>query len=387
MIARTLSTELLKNLDIFPVVGLIGSRQVGKTTLAKLLISSIKKDSLYLDLELPSDLNKLTEPELFLSRHSDKCIILDEIQRMPELFPVLRSLIDQDKKAGRFLILGSASPALIRNSSETLAGRINYIELSPFNFLEINGVSDIYSHWFRGGYPDSFLAKSDQISKIWLDSFIQTYIERDLPLLNIYTSANMMRRFLTMIANYQGGIWNASNFAKSLGISSPTVSRYLDFLEESFIIHKLFPFFSNVKKRLIKSPKIYIRDSGILHRLLHLESIDDLHGNVLIGNSWEGYIIEQIKQSLPFGINLYYYRTQDGNEIDLVFSRGGKPITTAEIKFSKAPKISRGLTTAINDLGTNTNYLISLSEDVYPLKENIIVTNLSEFLGKQIREI
>lgn len=386
-VQRLIQNELIELVDQFPVVGIIGSRQVGKTTLAKHLINNINKECLYLDLELPEDQSKLYEPQLFLEQHYDKCVILDEIQQIPELFPVLRALIDKQKTAGRYIILGSATPELLKQSSETLAGRIAYKELSPFNYSEISDNSDINSHWFRGGFPQAFLSQNEEYYKNWMKNFIQTYLERDLPMLGLSASPSLIRRLWTMLAHFHGGIWNASNFANSLGVTTPTVNRYLDFLESAFIINRLQPFYMNLKKRLVKSPKIYIRDNGILHYLTGIMNFEVLQGNVLLGNSWEGYVIEQINQILPGEIALFYYRTHNGSESDLVMVRGNKALSCIEIKYTAAPKVSKGFQISIEDLKTEKNYIITPKSDTYPIGKNIMVSGLHDFIFHHIRSI
>lgn len=384
---RTISASLIELIDQFPVVGVIGPRQVGKTTLAKHLIDHINKECIYLDLELPEDHSKLLEPQLYLEQHLDKCVILDEIQQIPHIFPVLRGLIDKHRMAGRYIILGSASPSLLKQSSETLAGRIVYKELTPFNLMEIADKHDINLHWFRGGFPDAFLSPDEGFYRNWMRTFIQTYLERDLPLLGLSVNPILMRRFWTMLAHFHGGIWNASNFAKSLGVTIPTVNRYLEFLEAAFIINRLQPYYLNIKKRLVKSPKIYIRDNGILHYLAGISNFQNLQGNVLIGNSWEGYVIEQVKQVLPEDFDLYYYRTHNGAESDLVLAHGNRPLACIEIKYTAVPRVSKGFRISIEDLQTKKNYIIVPKSEPYPVSEMVLVMNLFDFISQHIQSI
>lgn len=381
-IQRKNTTELIELINQFPVVGIIGPRQVGKTTLARHLMNQIDKVCIYLDLELPEDQSKLTDPQLYLEHHLDKCIILDEIQQIPHLFPVLRGLIDKHRVAARYVILGSASPDLLKQSSETLAGRIVYKELPTLNLTEISDHADIYLHWFRGGFPEAFLSRDAGYYRNWMRSFVQTYLERDLPFLGLSVNPILMRRFWTMLGHFHGGIWNASTFARSLGITIPTVNRYIEFLEAAFIINRLQPFTLNLKKRLVKSPKIYVRDSGILHYLTGILSFENLQGHALIGNSWEGYVIEQIKQIVPGEVDLYYYRTHNGTESDLVLVRGNKPLACIEIKYTAAPKLSKGIQIAIEDLGTEANFIIVPQSETYPIGKNIMVCSLFNFLTK-----
>lgn len=376
MIERKLQKKILRSLKQFPVVGILGSRQVGKTTLAKSIKNQIGKASIYIDLELPSDLNKLQDPELYLSQYvgKEKLVIIDEIQRKPDLFPLLRSLVDKDRKPGSFLILGSASRDLIRQSSETLAGRIIYHELMPFNISEVARTSqDIKKIWLAGGYPESYLAKDDALSFTWRNAFIKTYLERDIPQLGIRIPAPQLRNFWVTIAHCHGQLWNASQISKSLGVSAPTVNNYLSILEETFIVRSLKPYFHNIKKRLVKSPKIYIRDSGLLHTLLMNKTFDELQGHPSIGNSWEGFVIEQIISMLPDEWDTYFYRTSNGAEIDLVIFRGQKSPIAIEIKYSSAPKVSKGFHTGFTDLGCENGFVVYPGEDMYPIAENIMV--------------
>ena len=384
ILKRNLENEILQLLEYFPVVGIIGPRQVGKTTLAKQLVLKIPMDTLYLDLELSSDYAKLDEPELFLKQHEDKCIVIDEIQRLPSLFPLLRALIDQKRKPGRFLILGSASPELIRDSSESLAGRIAYKELKPFSFTELPDYISMEQHWINGGFPDSILTSDEIMSFTWRGNFVKTYIERDLPLLGLKVSPVTIEKLWRIIANQHGQIINYSNISKALGISVPTVRKYIDFLEKSFLITRLHPFFPNVKKRLVKSSKIFLNDSGILHYLLGIENLIDLHGNIIIGNSWEGYVIQQIVTGLKENIKTYFYRTHDQSEVDLVLIKGNKVISAIEIKYTSTPRLTKGNTIAINDLDSERNFIITPESDEYNIKENITVCSLRTFLSKYL---
>ncbi|MCK5146035.1 ATP-binding protein [bacterium] len=379
-LSRQITTQIEFLIDNFPVTGIIGPRQVGKTTLAKKLMKQIAKPSLYLDLELEEDFNKLGQPQLFLEQYKDKCVILDEIQRLPSLFPLLRALVDKNKVPGRFLILGSASPKMITYSSESLAGRIVYKELAPFNLCEINDIKIRDNHWMRGGYPEPLLAKSDRISKIWMQNFVQTYLERDLRLLGLTVDPVLMRRFWTMLSHFHGNIWNASIFSKSLGIAVQTVNRYLNFLEGAFVVRRLQPFHANVGKRLVKSPKVYLRDTGMLHHLAGIQSLDMLHGHMLLGHSWEGYVVEQIAQMLPESVEMFYYRTHNGTEVDCVLALGGVPKVCIEIKYSASPKLERGLQIAIEDLKTTENYIIVPRPGSYPLRKDVQVCGLVDFL-------
>jgi predicted AAA+ superfamily ATPase len=364
-------------LDLFPAVGLIGPRQVGKTTLVKNL--SLAKESIYLDLEKTSDRAKLADAELFLKNHLNKTVILDEIQMMPELFAELRSLIDEKREAGRFILLGSASPELIRKSADSLAGRIGYLELTPFTLAEIDA-SEMEKLWIRGGFPLSFLANSDRSSRIWRENFIKTYIERDLAMLGLNTDSLLVERFWRMLAHAQGGLLVSENFAKALGVSRPTIHRYLEFLQGSFMIRILQPYYANVKKRLVASPKVYIRDAGLLHSLAGIDSYEDLVNQLLVGHSWEGFIIEQIANILGDQYQYYFYRTHQGAECDLLLVKGGKVKYAIEIKNTLSPKISKGFRISMEDTLAEKGVIICRIKDRFPLDASIDAMGLVEFL-------
>lgn len=369
MIKRYLQDKIIAALEQFPVVGIVGSRQTGKTTLAR-LIQKQKQNSVYLDLELPSDQNKLREPELYLGRHRDALVIIDEIQKMPSLFPLIRALVDQNRVPGRFLILGSASPDMIRRSSESLAGRVVYHELPPFRLDEVGNREDrATALWLRGGYPDSFLARDMGSSLAWREAFIRTYLERDVPQLGIRVPAGQLRNFWTMIAHHHAQLWNASQIANSLGVSAPTVRHYLSILEDTFLVRQLRPFHANLKKRLVKSPKVFIRDSGLLHSLHGVGSMEDLLGRPLIGHSWEGFAIEQIVAQLPPQWEPYFFRTAAGAEIDLVLARAGRKPVAVEIKFSAAPEASKGFRGACLDLQCSREFVVYPGSESYPLSK------------------
>ena len=369
MIERALQQKIIQSLRKYPVVGILGSRQVGKTTLAKTISAMAGRKTIYLDLELDSDVNKLKDPELYLQQHTRELVVIDEIQRMPALFPLMRALVDQQRTGGRFLILGSASPDLIRRSSESLAGRIIYHELTPFRLDEVH--EEIRTLWLRGGYPESYLSGDDVESFTWRDAYIRTFLERDIPQLGIHIPALQLRRFWTMIAHSHGQLWNASKIASSLGISNMTARRYLDILQDTFLIRQLQPFHTNAKKRTIKSPKVYIRDSGLLHALLKVGSFDDLQGHPVIGSSWEGFIIEQIAGLLPEGNELYFYRTGAGAEIDLVFFDKKRSAVAVEIKYTLSPAVTKGFRNACDDLSCKRSYVVYPGEEIYPLGSKI----------------
>ncbi len=373
---------VLSRLRDFPAVALLGSRQVGKTTLARQLVADLGDKATYLDLELPSDLARLSDPESYLERHVDQLVVLDEVQCRPDLFPVLRGLIDRQRRPGRFLILGSASPHLLRQSAETLAGRIALVELSPVTVAEIlqsPGPGLTWQRlWERGGYPDSLLARSGAVSVTWRQSFIRTYLERDLPTLGIRVPSTQLRRFWQMLAHWHGELWNASAFARNFDVSAPTVRHYLDLLTDTFLVRQLQPFHANLKKRLVKSPKAYVRDSGILHSLLDIRDLEALYGHPKLGASFEGFAIEQILALLPQAVDASFYRTHTGDELDLVLS--AKTRLAVEIKFSSAPTLSDGMVRAMDDVGATRGYVVMAGNGSFPLSKNIEAVSLPEFV-------
>lgn len=380
MIQREVTEDLIYRINHFPATAILGPRQVGKTTLVKNIQSALSKESIYFDLEIPSDLAKFSsDAEFFIKTLENQVVILDEIHRLPDVFVLLRGLIDQNREAGRFILLGSASPDLLRNSSESLAGRISYIEMHPFHYREIAEISEdnYVKHWLWGGFPMAFLAKNDKSRNIWLTDFLRTYLERDLPQLGLSVSPLLMRRLLMMVASIQGGIVNYSMLANSLGISQPTVTKAIDFVEQAFLIRRLSPYFINIGKRLVKSPKIYIRDSGLLHHLLNINAYDTLLGHIVAGGSWEGYIIQEIITQLPSDALPFYYRSQDGSELDLVIEQGLKISLAIEIKLSDSPTISKGNNIALADLGNPPLLIVTPSAIDYQLKSNIWVCSIS----------
>ncbi|MDQ6842778.1 MAG: ATP-binding protein [Bacteroidota bacterium] len=385
MIERRLQKEIIALLKQFPAVAILGARQVGKTTLAKQIADFQKKPSLYLDLENPLDVRRLADPFTFLSENKDKFIIIDEVQTIPSLFAVLRSLIDEDRRNGRFILLGSASPQLVKGVSESLAGRIAYRELSPINIIELPEKISRNKHWLRGGFPQSLLARNDKAAAEWMHSFIRSYIERDLSLLfGVDLTSNIIRRILSMLAHINGTVWNAEMMARSLGITAPTVNRYIDFLESAFLVHRLPAFYVNAGKRLVKSPKIYIRDSGLLHQLSDIKNMLSLKGHPVVGSSWEGYIVEQVKELKPAGLDLYYYRTQAGTECDIVLAKGIHPVASVEIKLNNAPVLSKGNYQSIADLKTKKNFVVVPDVDQYKTKEGITICNTETFFSKYL---
>ncbi|NKB72033.1 MAG: DUF4143 domain-containing protein [Candidatus Latescibacteria bacterium] len=370
MITRYLQDQIIDGLASFPAVALVGSRQAGKTTLAGAIRHP---DAVYLDLERPSDLARLEDAEGYLHHHRERLVIIDEAQRKPELFPLLRALIDADRRPGRFLILGSASPDLRRQAAESLAGRIKYFELSPFLLGELSGQPDPLSTlWWRGGYPLSFLADSDRTSHQWREAFLQTFLERDLAQWGYQISAQVLYRFWTMLGHVHGQLWNASKIAGSLGVSSPTARRYLDMLCDTFMVRLLLPYHTNLRKRLIKTPKVYLRDTGLLHALLGLDSLDSLLAHPVAGHSWEGLIIEQIIHQLPVGYDAYFYGTVAGAEIDLLITRQGRPYAAVEVKRTSSPSTTRSLTIALGDLGLQRAFIVYPGDELFPMRHGVI---------------
>ncbi|WP_318347003.1 ATP-binding protein [Aquipluma nitroreducens] len=381
-IQRLISPAIIRYLENFPCVALLGPRQVGKTTTVKMLQSQITKNSIYLDLESDEDAQKLTFAEQYFNERQDKLIIIDEIQRNPKLFPLLRSVIDKNRINGRFILLGSASPQLLAHSSETLAGRIAYLEIHPFVYPEISNHFVFDLLWLKGGFPEIFLKNDLEVSFEMKIQFIQTYLERELPILGLSASPILLKNLLRMIAHSQAQILNYSEFAKALGIEVNTVKRYIDYFENAFLIRRLQPYFTNSKKRIVKSPKIFIRDTGILHALFNIENKEDLDGFIGKGNSWESFVIQQIIAILKSGISPYFYRTQDGTELDLVLTKGIQPILGIEIKLSNAPTITKGTTIASQDLGNIPIFVVthSVSEE-YNSKDNIKITNFENIFA------
>ncbi|MBC7775998.1 MAG: ATP-binding protein [Phycisphaerae bacterium] len=385
MYPRSIEPSLLQRLNAFPVVGITGPRQAGKTTLAKSIVKQLGRKTVYLDLELPSDLNHLHNAEFFLKENEENLVILDEVQRKPELFPLLRSLVDQHRVPGRFLILGSASPELLRQSSETLAGRISYLELTPFHVKELPD-GDFKKNWLRGGFPPALFATEEVMAFQWLQDFVITFIERDLPQFGLTAPSQTLRTLLQMLTGTHANLLNQSAIANSLDLTIPTIKRYLSYLENAYFIRFLQPWYANVGKRLVKTPKVYFRDSGVLHQLAGISNSNQLLGNQIAGASWEGYVLQQIIANLPSSILPYFYRTKDGSEIDLVLVRGNKPVLAVEIKMSASPSLSKGNRLALSDLGNPPAFIVLPHNVDYPLEEKVRVCGL-EYFWKYIDSI
>ena len=389
MIKRALQPNIEKALKVFPAVVILGPRQVGKTTLIKLIAKSSIKKTIYVDVEKNSDFEKLQNtPEEFLQSYVNDCVLIDEVQRIPTLFPLLRSMIDEKRKPNRYIITGSASPALLKGASESLAGRVAYFYLHPIGLHELPGTISLNKHWFRGGFPEVLTMRSAILVEAWLDSFITTYIEKDLPFLFVIKfSPTTMRKLWSMLAHLQGSILNAEKLGASLDITGTTTKRYLDYLEAAFIITRLQPYFVNIGKRLVKAPKIYINDTGILHFLLRIENEKQLTSHPNVGASWEGYVISQILYAKQNRIDMYYYRTQAGAECDLVLVRGHIVKACIEIKFSKAPVVSKGFYQSAEDLKCKNKFILCPADVNYITKEGVRVINIHIFLLKYLPKL
>lgn len=372
MFPRHLQHRLIEELEHSPAVALLGPRQSGKTTLALEIAKG--RASLYLDLESEHDRARLAVPELYLSDHLDKLVILDEVHRAPGLFPVLRGLIDQarreGRRAGQYLLLGSASLDLLQQSGETLAGRIAYLELGPLNVLE-TGAEPIDALWLRGGFPDSLTAPSDARSLRWRQNFIRTYLERDIPQFGPRIAAETLRRFWTMLAHHQSGLLNVASLARNLGVDVKTAQSYIDLLCDLLLVRRLPPWHANIGKRLVKSPKVYVRDSGLVHALLDIADKETLLSHPVVGASWEGFVIENLLACAPSTVQAYFYRTSGGAEIDLLLAWPGGALWAIEIKRSLAPKVERGFHAACDDLAPARKLVVYPGQDSFPLGHDV----------------
>jgi hypothetical protein len=374
-IERFHTKRILEYLDIFPAVAILGARQSGKSTLARIIGQSVP-GFIYLDLENPADLRRINDIQLFFEHNPDATVCLDEVQLKPELFSELRSIIDRKRRNGHIILLGSASRELVNKSSESLAGRIGYIELTPFILPEIfsNNTDNQNIHWMRGGFPISYLSKSNQQSYIWRQEYMRSYLERDIirgsnsvPLLTV-------NRLLQMMAINQGQLFNSSRISESLSVTHNTIRNYIDFFSKSFLVRILQPYLPNLNKRLTKSPRVYIRDSGLLHTLLEIENVNQLLGHPVYGSSWEGYVIENITTIL-YDWDPWFYRTATGNEIDLILTRGLKKIAF-ECKASTSPSINKGTYAAMQDTEINELFVVAPVKETYYMNRNVIVGNI-----------
>ena len=385
MIPRRVTDTVSARLAQLPAVTLLGPRQVGKTTLARSLMDGRVPAPIYLDLEQPEDRARLTDPALFLRGLADRLVVLDEVQRVPGLFEVLRGLIDERRREGRrsghFLLLGSASLDLLRQSAESLAGRVAYVEMTGILASELPPAGpDPDRLWLRGGFPDSLLAASDAKSLAWRKDFIRTYLERDIPALGPRIPAETLRRFWTMLAHAQGGLWNAARLAAGLAVSGQTIARYLDLLVDLLLVRTLRPWSGNVGKRLVKAPKVYLRDSGIVHALLDIETREQLLGHPVVGESWEGFVIEQLIASAPPEWTAWFYRSTGGAEIDLVFETP-KGRHAIEIKRTLTPSISKGFKQAAADLDATSRHIVYPGTHRYPLDAETEAIPLADLMA------
>lgn len=386
MIERRIKKRVIYLLEHYPAVGLLGPRQVGKTTLA--LEIAEERPSLYLDLESPADRARLADPERYFADHANELIILDEVHRVPELFQTLRGVIDRGrrsgKKTGRFLLLGSAAIELLKQSGESLAGRISFLELSPFDGLEVSA-ADLDTLWVRGGFPSSFLADDDDLSLKWRQDFIRTYLERDIPQLGPRVPAETLRRFWTMLAHNQAELLNAANLARGLGVSGVTVANYLDLLVDLLLVRRLPAWHRNDGKRLVKSPKVYVRDTGIVHALLGLRNKEDVLGHPVAGQSWETLVVETLLAAAPEGTDAHFYRTSAGAEIDLVLTLPKQQLWAIEVKRSSAPKVEKGFYFACEDLKPRRRFVVYPGKERFSLGDNIEAVGLSD-LARELSE-
>lgn len=377
MFTRNLLPQLAEELQHSPAVALLGPRQSGKTTLALEAAKAIP--SIYLDLESERDRAKLAQPELYLADHLDKLVILDEVHRTPALFPVLRGLIDQARRNGRrvgnYLLLGSAALDMLQQSGETLAGRIAYLELGPLNLLE-TGVTQRDALWLRGGFPESLTASSDTRSLRWRQNFIRSYLERDIPQFGPRIAADTLRRFWTMLAHHQSGMLNVTQLARNIGVDVKTAQSYVDLLCDLLLVRRLPPWHANIGKRLVKTPKVYVRDSGLVHALLDIETKETLLSHMVLGASWEGFCIENLLQCAPANVQGYFYRTSGGAEVDLLLVWPDGNIWAIEIKRSLTPKVERGFHVACDDLLPVRKLVVYPGQETFPLGHDIIATPL-----------
>ncbi|WP_005034798.1 ATP-binding protein [Holophaga foetida] len=379
MFERHLTSRLVEALGDSPAVALLGPRQSGKTTLA--LEVGGRLGAIYLDLESEADRAKLAEPELYLSGHSDRLVILDEVHRAPGLFPVLRGLIDrgrrEGRRTGRFLLLGSAALDLLKQSGETLAGRIAFLELGPFSSLEITSLpqDDL---WTRGGFPESLLAGDPARSLRWRQDFIRTYLERDIPQFGPRIAAETLRRFWTMLAHHQGGILNSAQFARNLGVDVKTAVGYLDLLVDLLLVRRLAPWHGTIGKRLVKSPKVYVRDSGLVHALLGIPDVEGLLAHPVLGASWEGFVIENLLAAASNAVTPFFYRSSGGAEVDLVLAWPDGTLWAIEIKRSLSPKLERGFHAACGDLDPERRFVVYPGSERYPVAAGVEAVSLRE---------
>ncbi|MGH6634587.1 MAG: ATP-binding protein [Gammaproteobacteria bacterium] len=388
MIERRAQAEIARLLRQFPAVGILGPRQIGKTTLALQLASNRSPEPLYLDLEDPGHQARLSDPTAYFRAQEGRLIILDEIQRLPEIFTILRGTIDRRRRAGektgQYLVLGSASLDLLRQSSESLTGRIAYKELAPFTVEEVwaHPGSTTDTLWLRGGFPDSFLAETAAASLRWRQTFIRNYLEREVPQLGPRIPAVTLRRLWTMLAHQQGGQLNMTQLGASLDLSIHTVKRYIELLEDLLLVRTLRPWFSNIGKRLVKTPKVYIRDSGIMHCLLGLSALDDVLGHPSAGASWEGFVVENLLTVLPDDAALWFYRTSAGAEVDLVIEQGTRRRIAVEIKRSTTPRVGKGFHQGCEDIRATHRFVVYSGQERFPLANKVTALSLATMMNE-----
>lgn len=387
MLSRIIRDFVEQEIELNPAVVLLGARQVGKTTLAKNIAKQIP--SVYLDLESPSALARLVDSENYFYENSDKLIILDEIQRLPEIFTVLRGVIDSNCQKGKegtqFLLLGSASMDLLRQTSESLAGRISYVDMGGINILEASPDKTIQL-WLRGSFPKNFLARSDKVAMRQIENLIRTYLERDLAQMGFNVPAIRLRQLWTMLAHLQGETLNFTNLASNLEVDRKTINYYIDILTDLFLVRRVEPWYANVKKRLVKSPRYYVRDSGILHRLLGIGDYDSLLSNPILGKSWEGFVVENLHSVMPPLAQTYFFRTASGTEIDFVINMPNSEICAIEIKFGRAPKIGKSFNQACEYVGATRKFIVYGGDDEFPVGNNVRMISLPNIMKKLIAE-
>lgn len=373
---RSLFPEAIARIKRYPAVGIMGARQVGKTTLSSQLVKVLDRKVLHIDLENSDHVALLNDAQAFLWANKDKLIVIDEVQRMPTLFPLMRSLIDRDRRPERFLLLGSSSSAIIRTSAESLAGRIAYLDLFPFSVHEVSA-KDLNKLWLRGGYPEAFLTPTNEEAFIWLDNYIRGFVERDMALLGLGAAPSGTRAMLAMLASVHGQPLNMAMVAKSIGMSIPTVKRYLEFFEQAFLVSVLPSYHLNLRKRLTKAPKVYITDSGLLHGFLRIKDLQTLRSGIHVGTSWEGFVIQQVRAWLGKRGELFYFRTQDGSELDLVITAGTRAIVAMEIKTTNSPALSKGNQLAFETVGAKVQLIVTPDAMDHPYGNGVQVCSLS----------
>ncbi len=377
---RLLKRDAQAALQRSPAVGILGARQAGKTTLALQLARAAKRKVLYLDLESPEATGRLADPEDYLHRHRDKLVVIDEIQRMPGLFPLLRSLIDRDRRPGRFMLLGSSSPAIVHASAESLMGRITYLDLYPFCLHEV-AKADREKLWFRGGFPPAFLAASDRVATAWTQDYLRDLVEREIPLLGLNADPRSTRAMLAMLASVHGQPLNMQMIAKSIGMSGPTIKRYLAFLESAFVVTLLPSYHVNLRKRLTSAPKLYFSDSGLLHGQLRINDLETLKTGIASGASWEGFVVQQVRAWLRGRAELHYFRTHDGSELDLVLTQGHRAKAAIEIKTTNTPALSKGNRLAFEAVQAPVQLIVTPSAEDHAYAKGIEVCSLNSLWG------